>query len=578
MHQRPSVKSAIPILCASFFLLHFFFSSCAHSSTRDSLTRIDRIEIDVEGIQRDRVSFTINNRSEGKAGWQWEIIDAESGKVIRESSLENPTFSLQPGAYDIRSVATGKNTLERHFRRRITVLPRIFSEKDADEVIDLGTAREGVVIKDYGGTKRPGYKILIKGKIDGKIRITGLKGTKKNPVHIINKGQVEVNGGNDSSPYPWQFSDDNQFILLDGKADAGVRYGFIVRGHPTKSGQVFFIAGQFNKGFEVCGLNLVGSQGSTYGAAAIQIQPSFTEACNASNWNFEYFRFHHNLIENASSEGMYVGYFTDEVRDTGHTPYRLGSVHIYRDTIVRSGWDAIQIASADEFEVHDNYVDGASLAGKRSHSSLLSWNTGNKIGWCYRNTFKNGAHAASVFFGESGKDAYIYSNLFLEGNFPEAITSPAFFFSKVYSSAEDVGLYIFHNTIVTSRISAKIDYKNEKTQGIPVLYAANAIIQNRLNMKRYPEIAMGSDLRDSAAWTIRNIWKMKKEQTQMEWDDNFRPGVNSPLLNYDFDITKHIPKLKGGFYDRDGYLLKHENGGYTAGCFAALPLLDDPKP
>jgi hypothetical protein len=578
MHQRPSVKSAIPALFVSFFFLQFFFSSCAHSSTRDSLTRIERIEIDVDGIQRDRIPFTISNRSEGKADFIWEIIDAESGKVIQQSSLKNPTISLQPGAYDIRCVARGTNTLERHFRRRITVLPRIFSEQDADEVIDLNSVSNGVLMRDFEGRKRPGYKILIKGNMDGRVRITGLRGTKKNPVHIINKGQVEVNGGNDNSPYPWQFSDDNQYILLDGKADPAIRYGFIVRGHSTKSGQVFFIAGQFNKGFEICGLNLIGAQGSTYGAAAIQVQTSFTEECNASNWDFEYFRFHHNLIENASSEGIYVGYFTDEIRDTGHTPYRLASVQIYRDTIVRSGWDAIQIASADEFEVHDNYVDGASLSGKRSHSSFLSWNTGNKTGWCYRNTFKNGAHAASVFFGESGKDAYIYSNLFLEGNFPETITSPAFIFSKVYNSAQDVGLYIFHNTIVTSRISAKIDYKNEKKQGIPVIYAANAIVQNRLNMKRYPEIAMGSDLRDSLAWTIKNIWTMKDGQVQMKWDDDFRPGLNSPLLNYDFDITQHIPKLKGGFYDRDGYPLKHEHNGYTAGCFAAWQLSNDPKP
>jgi hypothetical protein len=577
--QVKALKSIFLFFIPLFLFLQSFFSSCASPTPQDSLSFVSKIEIEVNGIQRDKSLFTINNLTEGNAHWVWEIVDSETGKIADASAKKNPSFSLHAGVYDIRLIASGRNTLTRHFRRRITVLPKVFTERNADEVIDLSRVREDVLMKDYGNKKRPGYKILIKGKINGRIRITGLRGTKKNPVHIISKGQVEVNASNENSPYAWQFSDDNQYVLLDGTADPEVNYGFVVRGHPTKSGQVLFIAGQFNKGFEVCGVHLIGHQGETYGAAAVQLQTSFTEACNAGNWNFEYFKFHHNKIEKASSEGMYVGYFTDEIRDTGHTPYRLGNVHIYRDTIVQSGWDAIQIASADEFEVHDNYINGASLSGKRSHSSFLSWNSGNKAGWCYRNTFINCAHGASVIFGESGKDAYIYSNLFVEGKFPETINTPAFFFSKVYNSTQDVGLYIFHNTIITSRISAKVDYRNEKPgKGIPVLFAANAIVQNRLNLKKYPEIAMGSDLRDSTSWTIENIWRMKDHEDELKFDSTYRPAPGSPLLNLNFDIRKHIPKLMGGFYDRDGYPLKHSVSGYTAGCFSAWLVPDDPKP
>jgi hypothetical protein len=532
-----TVKSFFLFFIPLILSVQSFFSSCALPSTRDSLTVIRKIELEVSGIQREKATFHIRNNTTGTANWFWEISDAETGKVVEASSVKEPSFSLAAGAYDIRVIATGLNTLARHFRRRLTVLPPVFSERNADEVIDLDRVREDVVMKDYGNKKRPGYKILIKGKLNGRLRITGLKGTKKNPVHIINQGQVEINASNENSPYAWQFSDDNQYVLLDGHADPAVAYGFIVRGHPAKSGQILFIAGQFNRGFEICGVNIVGHQGKTYGAAAIQLQTSFTPECNASNWNFEYFRFHHNKIERASSEGMYVGYFTDEVRDTGHTPYRLGNVLIYRDTINDSGWDAIQISSADEFEVHDNYINGASLSGKRSHSSFLSWNSGNERGWCYRNTFLNGAHGASVIFGESGKEAYIYSNLFLEGNFPSNITSPAFFFAKVYNASQDVGLYVFHNTISTSRIGAKVDYRNAKaSQGIPVIFAGNAIVQNRINLKRYPEIAMGSDLRDSTAWMINNVWRMKDEENEMQWGTDFRPQPNSPLLNIDFDI------------------------------------------
>jgi hypothetical protein len=554
-------------------LLLTFFQSCAFPSSKEELSQIERISIEVKGIQRDRTAFTIRNLTEGTATWFWEVSNSDNGDIVTTSAHQHPTFSLPVGRYDVRLIATGKNTLVRQYRRCITVLPRVFNERQADEVINLSHVKESTLIKDYGNKKRPGYKILIKGKFNGRVKITGLRGTKKNPVHIINKGQVEVIAANENSPYAWQFSDNNQFVLLDGKADPAVEYGFKVTGHPSKSAQVLFIAGEFNRGFEVCGVNLVGQQGITQGAAAIQLQTSYTEDCNADNWTFEYFRFHHNKIERASSEGMYIGYFTDEKRDTGFTPFRLGTVQIYRDTIIDSGWDAIQIASADEFEVHDNYIDGASISGKRSHSSFISWNSGNKSGWCYRNTFRNCAHGASVMFGETGREAFIYSNLFIEGNFPSNITSPAFFFSKVNNASQDVGLYIFHNTILTSRIGAKVDYRNEKQDhGIPVLFAANAILQNRLNLKKYPEIAMGSDLSDSLSWTINNVWRMQDRERELRWDREYRPKEGSPLLTLDFDIKKHIPKLKGGFYDRDGYPLRHETSGYTAGCYSAHQL------
>ncbi len=563
------------------FILPFilFFTSCAGTTNDESLSYISSIDVEIPGVQRDKIPFVIRNKSAGSAKWVWEVIDSESGKVIEASSQAEPGLSLPVGTYDIRVIATGTNILQRHIRRAISVLPPVFEEKDADEIFDLNAVDGELLAKDYDNIERPGYKIVIKGRLNGRIRITGLRGTKENPVHIINQGQVEVNPTSMNSPYPWQFSDNNQYIILDGLADPSVQYGFRLKGHPSKSGQILFIAGEFNRGFEICGVNLIGQQGKTYGAAALQIQTSFTKKCNASNWNFEYFHFHHNKIERASSEGLYVGYFTDEKRETGYSPYRVGNVIIYRDTIIDAGWDGIQIASADEFEVHDNYVNGTSLSGKRSHSSFLSWNSGNTIGWCYRNTFVNGAHGASVVFGESGKEAYIYSNLFIEGNFPSNITTPAFLFAKVSNARQNVGIYIFHNTISTSRISAKVDYKNDKGgNGIPVLFAGNAILQNRLNLKKFPEIAMGSNLSDSTAWTIDNVWRMKDQEGELLWDKNYHPLPGSPLLNISFDIREHIPKLKGGYYDRDGYPFRNDELGVAAGCFGAWQLSTSPKP
>lgn len=536
------------------------------------------IHLTVDGVQRDQLPFQARATANvSHPQWHWEVLSSDTQTPAASAEEAHPTFSLPQGTYDILLTDKSRH-LSRHFRRIITVLPRVFTEAEADEVIDLSKADSAVVIRDYQKALRPGYKILIKGKLDGRIKFTGLHGTREHPVHIINQGQVEINARQDKAPYAWQWSSDNQYILLDGKADPRIPYGFRITGHPTKSGQVLFIGGEFNKGFELCGVYIQGHQGKTAGAAGIQLQTSYTPACNATNWSFEYFKAHHLKVENASSEGFYIGYFTEDLRTTGYGAYRLGTVLLYRDTVLRSGWDALQIASADEFEVHDNYFDGASLSGKRAQSSIMSWNGGNKDGWFYRNTCLNSAHALSVFFGNSGQHAYIYANLFVEGRYPANITTNNFFYAKVDNTHQPVGLYIFNNTIKTTRMAAKVAYTNTTSApGIPVVFANNAIVLNQVNLKKYPEIAMGSNLKDSAAWVIRNQWCLQKEEAHL-LDATYRPAAPStprpspaPL-----DVQQYFPALKGGYYDREGYPLTHAGQPYPFGCYSRVPLTTKP--
>jgi hypothetical protein len=130
-------------------------------------------------------------------------------------------------------------------------------------------------------------------------------------------------------------------------------------------------------------------------------------------------------------------------------------------------------------------------------------------------------------------------------------------------------LYIFNNTIITSRIPVKVDYKNMKSdQPMPILFAGNAIVLNRINLKKYPEIAMGSNLTDSVSWKINNVWRMKEQEAEMMWSEKYYPLPGSPLLSSDFSIRNVIDEIKGGMYDRDGYPLEDREHGQAYGCFA----------
>ncbi len=573
------------ILYSLTFVSVLSFVSCTStanilSSTTPSIdtvkTIIAAIEIQLGEIQREQKPFTIQNKSNGIATWQWEIIESEKDSVVFRSSDTNPTLTLSRGHYDILITANGIQSLTRHYRRMITVLPDLFTAEEADEIIDFNSMDSSNLIKDYQGITRPGYKILVKGTLNGRLKIMGLRGTRENPVHIINQGQVIINATLDRIPYPVQWSGGNQYILFDGKGDSTIEYGFKITGHPTKPGQCFFIAGPFNKGFEMCGVNIVGRQGLTKGASAIQLQPTYSAECNATNWNFEYFFGHHLKIEEATNEGFYIGYFTDNLQKTGFAAYRLGQVLLYRNSIVNSGWDAIQIASADEFEVHDNAVHFAGLAGNLNHSAFFSWNDGNLKGWCYRNTFKSSAHAVSVWYGRTGREAYIFENLFVEGKYSKAIKTPALFFSKLDAEHMPIALHIFNNTIITKRKPLKVLYRNQTdSTGISITFAGNAIVMGKINERKFPDFDIDYGMRDSANWIIKNNWRLTDKENELQWNSEFHPAQpESPLLLFSFDVRKRFANLKGGFYDHDGYPIPTQN---NFGCFSGYEIILNAK-
>jgi hypothetical protein len=569
-------------LCFMLIIAGFISLGSARSDASKSVntfSKIKSIEISLNEIQRENKSFKIENLTKGSADWQWQILNAHNDSLITTSIEKNPTFKLPCGSYDVLLTAKGLNTLKRHFRRIITVLPPIFTEAQANEVIDFSKVTEKDFTKDYSGDTRPGYKILMKGTFSGKVKITGLRGTAENPVHIINSGQVVITAGMESSPYPFLWSTGNQYIIMDGKADPKIPYGFVIKNHPSKSGQAFFIGGEFNRAFEVCGLNIIGRQGHAHGASAIQLQATYSERCNASNWSFEYFHAHHNKIEEATNEGFYIGYFTDH-KDSVLRPYRLGEVLIYRNNITNSGRDGLQIASADIFEVHDNYIDFSGKDGARNHNAAFSWNDGNIKGYCYRNTFKNASQAFAIFFGHTGKEAYVYSNLLIQGEFPKTARTDCYNYAVADNTTQPVGLYFFNNTMKSNNLAMRIKYKNVTGEKIPIVFAANVLTIGKTIPKFYPDLDIGKNHTDSTSWKVNNIWHLDSLNDKTLINEQFKPvNKNSAIFKKDFDVLKLVPSIKGGYYDHDGYPYDTQPNIHPFGCYSGYEFyIDEPIP
>lgn len=569
--------STLPALCLLFLSLNITTDGIGQrAASRDHV-----ILLSTPGIQRVNMPFVLSAEPSGI--YNWQIFRSDNDSLVASFREASPSVTLTAGAYDVL-VSDGKERT-RHFRRRITVLPPVFSETEADEVIDFSPPKDtGSVVRDYENKVRPGYKILIKGSLKGRLKISGLRGTKDNPVHIMNDGAVVIQGSGNKA-YPWTWDGNNQYILLDGCAAPGIRYGFTVIGNPVKGAQTFMIGGEFNKGFEIAGLQVLGQFGRAPGAAAIQVQTSYTPACNATNWNFEYFKVHHTRVERANTEGFYIGYATDAPRDNGLTAYPMGQVLLYRDTIVDSGWDALQIASADEFEIHDNFIKGSALANKKNQRSFFSWNDGTLKGYCYRNSFYDCKHGVAIGYGYRGREAFIYNNLFVEGKKtapPDSARLPGFFYAKLHNQHQRVGLYIFNNTVITSLLPCKISYKNiYTTEGIPLVFAGNALVMGLKNPRKKPEISIEKPVsRDSASRIIDNRWAMRNQPEPLQLGtEDYRPAsATSPLLQASFDVKARFPALKGGYYDRDGYPMQNDSKQFTFGCFSSRTFVETQPP
>lgn len=569
------VKRLSPLIFVVLSSTLFYCKSSrpgAHGA--DTPTVVASVSCEVNEVQREGIPFTIVNTSDGAGAYEWTITASDTEKKVLTSDDRDLQLRLPRGAYDVLLRVKGINTLERHFRRKITVLPAVFNERSADTVILLSTLTDRLTRLNFSKSSKPGYKILLKGHYRGKLVVTGLRGSKADPVHILNSGKVVIEADEPSQPYPLIFADDCTYVLLDGLGEPALSHGITVIGHPRRAGQCVFVAGDFNRGFEICGLHVIGQQGKTSGAAAIQVQPSSSMECNATNWSFDYFYSHHNKIEQATTEGYYIGYFTDAIQESGFRPYRMGRVLIYRNTIEHSGWDGIQVGGADELEIHDNYINYFSLGKKAWQNSSISWNNGNKRGWIYRNKIMNGAQGFSGGTGDTDSRFYIYSNLMVQGSYPKESGSSTFMFIKIDSTAGSPAIHFFHNTIHAQNVILAINHVRPQQSACDSLtFAGNLIVSDSIFDKPADGLRLSKAPKVQEHWLIHNLRMLPQQLNAAGINDKvLMPSASgAEIFTLPASVQKQLPDVRGGHFDVDGYPLRRQAADSVAtpyGCYS----------
>ncbi len=571
---------------------------------------VKNIELsNVSKTQRIGQAFSLSNLITGATSYSWEITDSNTGAAVANSTAPTPSFTINTyGQYDIKCIAIGINSLERHFRRAITVLPVVVDEASCDLVLDLTAMSDGSynhtdprfdhtrasgagfanVTLDFHGTIRNGFKIGVKGSFNGHFQIRNLVGDSTDEstmVHFFALEKCYLNATMDALPYCMQMYGGNQHIIWDGASVNNEQYGFELTGNANVSGQCFFVTSSFNRNMICTGFHMNGNRGTATGGSSWQVQATHSATCNASNHDFERLWMYGNYIYNSKQEGAYFLYFTDAVQTSGFRPYRCATAHFYHNTIIDAGRDGLQVASCDWLEIHDNYIDNIAINNESSHNAAISYNDGNIDAYIYRNIIKNAPQFIAGQTGNTGGVMRAYCNQFYQGN-PVASIPNQFSFNKIEDTNITADFDVFYNTIWCQNIPYCLQHDNlPEDASIDFTLAGNAIMKGSADESPWPELRDLGVPADTTAWLIDNSVVQLNESDSYYLADpesgDFRiVGKTSPLFGAGFDIENRFPNLPGGYYDNQGFKLLVDRGvngiNRTNGCFSGWQLWDIP--
>lgn len=538
--------------------------------------------------------------------FKWVIKDS-TNTAIDSAFTKQATFSLDTvGLFSIYISAERSNLLSRYFPHGLKIRPPPFEEGDADLVLDLDAIEAGTFSNplgdasiagngttnfayDFDDVSRPGLKIYVKGTFNGRINITGLRGTADDPVRFQGPttGQAVFTATNGSQPYALQFTTGNQYIEIDGSASSTEQYGIKLEGYiaTATSGQVLFFSGSQQKGFHIHGIEIDGRRGqgsATGGGAALQFQPPTPSVGqNGENYSQEYIIIHDCYIHNNFGEGMYVGYFSD-ARQSGYRPDRMGTVLIFDNIIEYTNRDGIQWASADYWEIFRNRIFETGEEANASHISAFSLNDGNGTGYLYQNYVDSTDLFISAQSGATGSgNHYIFSNFGRQRETILAGTGNQFAYLALDSAVVDY--HFVNNTIVSPDVSvAPVAIQHNVVsfaESENFTFAGNVISTGGTNQATWPELRRVNTPSNTSNWFISNVWERTADEADLLLDAEYKPDtIASPAFGGGFDWSERFTdSMPSEQRDIDGYVLKTGTSpdtglGWTAGAYSGITL------
>ncbi len=184
-------------------------------------------------------------------------------------------------------------------------------------------------------------------------------------------------------------------------------------------------------------------------------------------------RIHDNFVTHSGKEGFYVGTTLVNGKtlncngtDTLIFDPLMENVWVYDNIVDHSGWDGIQVSSATNAHIYNNFVAYNSTEQRNFQKSGLFLGGGFE-GRAYNNIVKEGWGNGIGYFGNG--NSYIYNNQFIR-----SMGEYGLFMNDIVADSNASNFYFVNNLIVSSTISG-IHLMLSKFEGDDIVIANNAI-------------------------------------------------------------------------------------------------------
>ena len=326
---------------------------------------------------------------------------------------------------------------------------------------------------------KPGDTVCLKAGNWDYIQLKDFHGTAAKPIVFINSGGTVIINTNH---FVGIKIGDCSHIVFTGSGNPQAPYGFRIL-KVSKGGGMGI--DDFSTDIEIAHVEI---SNTLLGGVYAKTDPTCTRlkdtsvAIKATRDKFvmRNFSFHNNYVHNTGDEGLYIGnsHYAGlylEKCDTTVYPHAMRGVFIYDNRIDSTGYDGIQVSSADSnCQIHDNNINYDSRAKVNDQMSGIM-NGGGNICATYNNTITNGNGDGIDVFGKGGFN--IFNNLIVNAGvnyFPAQpnMMKHGIYVGNVLTNPSAV-LGIYNNTIISPK-SFGINLANNILKAIIV--KANLIV------------------------------------------------------------------------------------------------------
>ena len=299
---------------------------------------------------------------------------------------------------------------------------------------------------------KPGDTVCLQAGNWDYIQLKDFHGTAEKPIVFINSGgEVIIN----TDHFVGIKIGGCSHVVFTGSGDPNARYGFRILKVSKGAGMGI---DDYSTDIEVARVEI---SHTLLGGVYAKTDPTCTNmGATRDKFVMRNFSFHDNFVHDVADEGLYIGNshyagltLTCNGHDTTVYPHVLKGVFIYNNLVENTGWDGIQVSSADSgCRINDNSINFDSQAGVNGQMSGILIG-GGSICKTYNNKITNGKGDGIDIFGMGGFN--VFNNLIVDPGKYYLADDPAkmkhgIYLGKVVTTTNAV-MGIYNNTIVSPK-------------------------------------------------------------------------------------------------------------------------------